>query len=45
MGGRILYSIRRGFQALAYDLAGPELMSGIYYRIVMKQQLRLEAPR
>lgn len=45
MGRSILYQIRRKGQALAYRLTNPEFMSKFYFKIVLKQNLRLNAPQ
>lgn len=39
-----LYSLRRNMQVVAFNLFGPETMSKVYFRIVLKQKLNLEHP-
>ncbi|GAA0676523.1 MULTISPECIES: ATP-grasp fold amidoligase family protein [Clostridium] len=41
----LIYLIRRKLQVLAYRITSPELMSKIYFRIVLKQKLNLITPR
>lgn len=41
----ILYDMRRKMQKIAFRIAGPKIMSKIYFRIVLKQKLHLENPQ
>lgn len=46
MNGReIIYIMRRKLQTIAYKTTSPEIMSKIYFRIVLKKKLDLTAPK
>lgn len=45
MGKGWLYSVRRKLQIVFYDLATPELVSKVYFRIMMGEKLDLENPK
>lgn len=40
-----IYDIRRKMQVLAFDIFGPKIMSKLYFKIVLKQNLNLDNPK